>query len=1035
MCPAVLYRRLPGEGLDEVIAGFREAAAWDPGGTVLIVPTSRLADDIAHRLIAEGTPIFGDAVTTLAGFARRVVEDHAKTESLITPSQSRLIIADILATRAADLPLLVRGDRPGSGVVNELATLVEVLITRKVDYPAALGDLQGAKSAEIGLVLDAYLRFLDEHDLVDESTLLARAARWLAGGGRDRTGPVFIYGLYEPVPLERDLILAIRERAPEFHYVVPWADNPAVFIDDGAWVRPDVVDGSAAKSRIAGLFSGRATWDCGGDICITARKDRLDEVRAVAQEVRDLIAGGVPPGDIAVAFPDLPAAMAYVEEVFPDFGIPYASSRGTALIGSPLARALLAVIAVPVHGYRREDVVALLNSPYIGEQFPAGSVVDVLSREARITGGADAWDERLALLAGSLEAEIAMPGTPEGVRRRHEVTLTVIAGVREGLRALFADLLTLGGAKTITGHLAAYRSLLARWGCPVMPEGGDPVLFEREARDRAAFFRVLDTLEATALILPEREVGPAEFLSVLSLLVAGTGSGSRHRRHAVQVIGIRETAHLTIPHLFIAGLVEGAMPRLTTRLPFATDLETRRLGTRSRADILREERYYFTAALLAARDRVCLSFPAADSGAPAIRSSFIDAVRDAAAPGTWGAESFSASRLAAAAEAGALIARARFDEAAAILPPSAVREAAHRLNIENYHRRGPCDSPYDGVLCDDPEAVAALTRRFGDDAVYSPTALETYADCPFRFYLGDVLSLEPLASPDPDLTARERGSLVHRIAHRFYAGWRRDGHGPLTDENHPEALRRILAIGREEAEQVSLRSPAWAVEKEFLLGSPLAGRGLLERFIENELRLAASPLSPRAFEFSFGLPVGEGAADAVPIRLGEGPEETILLRGRIDRIDVAPDGAFMITDYKTGSSHPNLADVMAGKALQLPLYIRAVETLTGLSGAAGAYYTVRRGEVRARPVFWDAGRKDHFAVYPGTRNSGVEDVRALVDASLARVRDYLHGIRNGRFPPRQDAGPCPGYCGFATVCRFDGLREFSSCGEGSDGAH
>ena len=98
MCPAILYRRLPGEALDEIIAGFREAAARDPLRTVLIVPTSRLADDIAHRLIAEGTPIFGDAVTTLAGFARRVFEDHAKTESLITGAQSRLIIADILAT-------------------------------------------------------------------------------------------------------------------------------------------------------------------------------------------------------------------------------------------------------------------------------------------------------------------------------------------------------------------------------------------------------------------------------------------------------------------------------------------------------------------------------------------------------------------------------------------------------------------------------------------------------------------------------------------------------------------------------------------------------------------------------------------------------------------------------------------------------------------------------------------------------------------------------------------------------------------------
>ena len=335
-------------------------------------------------------------------------------------------------------------------------------------------------------------------------------------------------------------------------------------------------------------------------------------------------------GDIA-AFPDLPAAMAYVEEVFPDFSIPYALAGRR--LGSLLPALFAATAVLSTDTAVRTS--SPLNSPYIGSS-SRGSVVDVLSREARITGGADAWDERLALLAGSLEAEIAMPGTPEGVRRRHEVTLTVIAGVREGLRALFADLLTLGGAKTITGHLAAYRSLLARWGCPVMPEGGDPVLFEREARDRAAFFRVLDTLEATALILPEREVAPAEFLSVLSLLVAGTGSGSRRKRHAVQVIGIRETAHLTIPHLFIAGLVEGAMPRLTTRLPFATDLETRRLGTRSRADILREERYYFTAALLAARDRVCLSFPAADSGAPAIRSSFLDAVRDAAAPGTWG---------------------------------------------------------------------------------------------------------------------------------------------------------------------------------------------------------------------------------------------------------------------------------------------------------------------------------------------------------------------------------------------------------------
>lgn len=1012
MCPAVLYRRPPGEGLTEFISAFRKAAALDPLGAVLIVPTSRLADDIAHRLTSEGTPIVGDAVTTLAGFARRVFEDDAGDGSAITGAQSRIIIADILAARARDLPLLVRGGMPGSGVVNELATLFEILITRKVDYPAALGDLQSAKSAEIGLVFDTYLRFLDEHALVDENTLLARQL-----AGRSRIGPVFIYGLYEPVPLERDLILAIRERAPEFHYVIPWTENTAVFTDDGSWIRPDVVDdgGKPPAAEIQGA------------IRITARGDRVDEVRAVAQEIRDLVAGGVPPCDIAVAFPDLPEAMVYVEEVFPDFGIPYASSRGTALIRSPHVRALLLIIAAPAHGYRREDIVALLNSPYINDgRFPAGAIVDVLSREARITGGRDSWDRGFAALAGRLEAEIALSETPEGARRSHKGTLAALAGVREGLEVLFSDLLPLEGAETVAGHIAAYRSLLDRWGCPVMPDSGGPDLLLREARDRAAFFRALDTLEETARILPERVVTPAGFLSLLSLIVAGTGSGGRRTRNAVQVIGVREAAHLTIPHLFIAGLVEGAMPRLTTRLPLSTDLETWRLGTRSRADILREERYHFTAALLAARERLCLSFPVMDGEAPTTRSGFIDEVGDAAALETPGAESFGASRLLAAAEAGALIASGRFDEAAAIIPPPAVREAARRLNIENYHRRGPCNSPYDGVLSYDPSAVAALTRRFGDGAVYSPTMLETYADCPFRFYLGGVLTLEPLASPDPDLTARERGSLIHRIAHRFYSGWTQDGHGPLTAENHPEALRWILDIGREEVEYVGLRSAAWTVEKEFLLGSSLAGPGLLERFIENELRLATSPLAPWAFEFSFGL----SGEDAALIRLHEGSEETILLRGRIDRIDVAPDGVFMITDYKTGRTHRGLADVIAGKALQLPLYIRAVETLTGLTGAAGAYYTLRRDEIQIRPVFWDARRKAHFAVYPATSKSGVEDIHALIDASLARVRDYLRGIQGGRFHPRQDTGPCPAYCGFMTVCRFDALRE-----EGEDGSH
>ncbi len=1019
MSPAVLYRQSPGEGLDAFIAGFRKAAGRDPFGTVFIVPTASLAREVARRLGEEGVPLVTDTVTTLSGLARKVFAAHATSETPIPAAGTRIILARLLA--AGDYPLL-----SGAGSVDELATLFSVLTMRKVDYPAALGEMQSEKSAEIAALYHAYLRFLDDRRLVDESTLTARAVGLLAGSREVRT--VYVYGLFEPMPLERDLLLALRESADEFHYSIPCAANPAVFADDGGWLHPDAVVAGDGHSALSGLFSRGPPGDGGALIRVAERRDRVDEVRAIAQEVRDLITAGVRPGDIAVAFPDLDGAAPCVDEVFPDFAIPYTISAGRPLSASPLVQALLLVLTVPARGYRRSDIIGLATSPYLPGG--RGCELDLLSREARIVAGPAAWEERLAALAAGLDEERARPDTPEAAVRRITAKIASIEAARAGIRQLFADLATLEGTKTIQEHLAVYRSLLDAWQAPVMPAEGDRDLLEGEARDLAGFMGTLATLEGLARLLPGEKVPLAEFSSLLGILVAGTRAGRRRNPRAVQVIGVREVPHLAVPCLFIADLVEGAMPRLTTRLPFTTDAETRRLSTRSKDDVLREERYHFIAALLSARSRVYLSYPAADGSTPLVRSGFVDAVRETFSPEAWGSSDFPDSRLAAARRAGALLARG---EVPAAMPPGiAASEAVRRLNIENYHRKGGYDSPYDGLLSGDPVIVSALGERFGEEAVFSPTALETYADCPFRFYLERVLGLAPLPPADPDLTAQERGNLVHRVAYRFYSSWRRDGNGPVTETGLPDALERIQATGREEADRFTFTSPAWAAAREHLLGSPAAGPGLLERFLRHETAMAASGLVPQAFEVSFGLPVSPGEVDPIsnpdPVAVPLGGE-TLRLRGKIDRVDVLPDGRFAITDYKTGTSHHALKDVLAGRALQLPLYIRAIETLTGMQGVAGTYYTIRRGEILNRPVFWDAAMKDCFGCFPSSRQSGVEDVRALVEGSLALTRDYLAGIRDGRFPPRSDAGPCPTYCGFQTICRFDSLRLLAAGGE------
>lgn len=1012
--PVTLYPILPGDRLDEFIAAFRSAAAADPFGSWLILPTGRLMREVLHRLDEEHVAVIQSRVTTLAGFARTLFEDHAADETLIDETTATLILSHILAEHADRLTLLTQTGTGGKGAVQDLRSLITQIAYRQIAYPEALGDLQGEKSIEITWVRDAYLGYLKEHRLISNALLLLWAERWLEDHGE--IGTVWVYGLIEPLPLEKSVVLAIRDRAAMLHYALPTVSG-----DDGGWlgeaekVRPQAEE-EPLRTQIAGLFSG-LKWDADDRIRVAAWKDRIEEVRGIAGEVRALIEEGVSPAEIVVAFPDLSRGAALVAGIFPDFGIPYAPAEGSPISRSPLVQALMTVLATPAGSYRREDVVALLTSPYL--QGPAtrvdGHRVDALARETNIVRGADAWDRRLAALA-------------EG---QDDKKMAEIDGIREGLAALFADLATLEGTKTLPEHVAAYRSLLDHWGCGRLPSGGEPDLRSQEGRDLASFCQALDSLAMAVPGVPQRPVNLAGFFSTLTFLLAGVRAAPPQNRNAVQVVGVRELQHLSVQHLFIGGLVEGEMPRLTTRLPFTNDQETRRLGTRTGAEVLREERSSFLAALLAGR-HLYLSAPQSDGDRPLLCSAFLEAVAEGAC--SWGERGRQYSSLEAAAAAGAAFSEERFAEGADLLPAHLRADALiARINIETRARSGAFDSPFDSVFTGDEEISAALAERFGPDAVYSPTALETYARCPFWFYLAKVLGLEPFPDAEADLTARERGSLVHQIAFRFYTGW--NGSGTVTTESYGLALEEIRAIAEEELEGFTFSSPAWVVEQEHLVGSEATGPGVLEEFLAAEEKRSASPFVPAHFEFSFGMPLTDGDADPAsvpdPVAIDLGGDDRLLLRGRIDRVDRTPDGSFLVTDYKTGSDHPKPRDIERGTALQLPLYICAVTAFTGREGAGGTYYTLRKGKTSNQAVLWDTRQKENLKGFSKAKGSEVDGIETAVQATLGQVRGYLRTIRGGYFPPATAEIPCPypSSCGFRTVCRCDVWRLAALRGE------
>jgi len=102
------------------------------------------------------------------------------------------------------------------------------------------------------------------------------------------------------------------------------------------------------------------------------------------------------------------------------------------------------------------------------------------------------------------------------------------------------------------------------------------------------FLACLDRIENLADALAPGPVTCGEFLRILSTLAGEIDFLPEDPGTGVQVIGLREAANDRFPYLFLAGLTEGSLPRLTTRIPFTSQLENARMGTRSLDDVLRK---------------------------------------------------------------------------------------------------------------------------------------------------------------------------------------------------------------------------------------------------------------------------------------------------------------------------------------------------------------------------------------------------------------------------------------------------------------
>lgn len=232
------------------------------------------------------------------------------------------------------------------------------------------------------------------------------------------------------------------------------------------------------------------------------------------------------------------------------------------------------------------------------------------------------------------------------------------------------------------------------------------------------------------------------------------------------------------------------------------------------------------------------------------------------------------------------------------------------------------------------EYVKKLYRNDPDlDAlIMSPSRMEAYSRCPFAHFV--QFGLRPEEQRVFEVGSREIGDAYHNCFMELFR-WLSDDTVDICDENS-----KWSRITRRECDE----KIAEILEKENLEykeGLMMAGEE--EKYRSGRIKEICSDIGwilvehvkqgrvhSMGLEKSFGR---DGDIPPVKIETGEG---TVLIEGKIDRIDVLDDDKIKIIDYKTGDERFSTEEARKGYRLQLMLYLRAA--MEDKYGPAGVFY-------------------------------------------------------------------------------------------------
>jgi ATP-dependent helicase/nuclease subunit B len=202
---------------------------------------------------------------------------------------------------------------------------------------------------------------------------------------------------------------------------------------------------------------------------------------------------------------------------------------------------------------------------------------------------------------------------------------------------------------------------------------------------------------------------------------------------------------------------------------------------------------------------------------------------------------------------------------------------------------------------------------------YSASNIQDLMTNPYQFYARKILRLRPLDPFDQPFDARLMGTLIHSVLDTLIKHGL-DPTDPKWNTHATQILDQTLAQ--------TLPNPAsrWSVRPRIKMA--------LENFRVQDIQWRAQ---------TGALPIATETTWEAPLTLATG--QTITLQARLDRLDAAATGEWMIIDYKTGANLPPKKDCRSGLAPQLPIQEWVVNRGTPVDG-------IQRSGIMSSAHFW-----------------------------------------------------------------------------------